>query len=130
MCRIQVFVSVAKWMATLANYDLAIGARIHGGLVATAASVPAVVIATDTRIDELAKRVGIPTVRAISLRKHLSLTSFLNSFVRFDGAFFDRNRTNIANNYVHMFNALNVPLSQHVFRIAKPLDKHTCTHAC
>ena len=116
--QVRVFASVTEWTAALASYDLSIGARIHGGLAATAASVPAVVIATDTRIDELAKRVGLPTVREISLPKQLSLKVFLDCCVpRFNGAVFDQNRARIAKKYVQLFEALQVPLSQHVRRI-------------
>ena len=118
--QVKVFTSVTEWVATLASYDLSIGARIHGGMAATAASVPAVVVATDTRIDELAKCVGVPTVREITLPKQLSLKVFLDCCVpRFDGAVFDQNRARIAKKYVHVFHALQVPLSQHVWRISQ-----------
>ena len=115
--QVKVFVSVKEWVNTLKHYDLAIGARIHGGLAATAASVPAVVVATDMRIDELAKRVGIPTVRAFGLRQNLSLANFLRN-VHFDGAVFDQNRAMIARKYVHAFSALGVPIGSYVERIA------------
>ena len=77
-------------------------------------------IATDTRIDELAKHVGVPTVREISLPKQLTLKMFLDCCVpRFDGTVFDQNRARIAKKYVHLFNALKVPLSEHVWRISQ-----------
>ena len=118
--QVKIFTSVTEWVATLASYDLYIGARIHGGMAATAASVPAVLVATDTRIDELAKRMEIPTVREITLPKQLSLKVFLDCCVpRFNGAVFDQNRARIAKKYVHVFHALQVPLSQHVWRISQ-----------
>lgn len=117
--QVRLFDSVAEWVATLATCDVYIGARIHGGLAATAASTPAVVVATDVRMDELAKRVGLPTVRATSLSAQPIFGAFLNQrAASFNGTAFDRNRREIARGYVEIFTALGVPASQHVRQIA------------
>ena len=117
--QVRLFDSLAEWVATLAACDVYIGARVHGGLAATAASTPAVVVATDVRMDELARRVGLPTVRAISLSARPSLHALLNQHAAsFDGAAFDRNRREIARGYIEIFAGLGVPLSPHVRRIA------------
>ena len=83
--QVKLFVSAEDWIETMKSYDLAICARIHGSMAAIAASIPAVVIATDSRIEELAKRMNIPTVRHLVLKAHMTLNAFLKHFVDFNG---------------------------------------------
>ncbi len=116
--QVRLFPTVSQWIATLAHFDLVISARIHGSLAATAASVPAVAVATDMRIDELASRMQIPTVKATHLRPNLDLPTFIQRYVRFDGRAFDDNRAAIAERYVGILGALGLPASQRVVRIA------------
>ena len=62
--QVKFFTSVRPWLLELRGCDLQIGGRIHGTLAAVAASTPAVVVATDMRIDEMAQRMGLPSARA------------------------------------------------------------------
>ena len=116
--QVRLFATVPPWIATLAQFDLVISARIHGSLAATAASVPAVAVATDLRINELASRMQIPTVQATHLGPNLDLPTFIQRYVRFDGHAFDDNRAAIAERYVSTLGALGLPASQRVVRIA------------
>ena len=116
--QVKLFVSAEDWIETMKSYDLAICARIHGSMAAIAASIPAVVIATDSRIEELAKRMNIPTVRHLVLKAHMTLNAFLKHFVDFNGTTFDSNRASVAREYVHMLGLLGVPISPHIRLIA------------
>jgi hypothetical protein len=74
---VRAFTDIQRWIDYLATFDLSVGARIHGALLAVAAGVPAVCIAHDDRIDELAHTCGLPTVRVAEFRRIRSLEQLL-----------------------------------------------------
>lgn len=54
------FNDVSAWRQMAKNYDVYIGDRIHGGVVAMQAGVPALILYADVRVAELAEYHGIP----------------------------------------------------------------------
>lgn len=58
--KVRFCVNVPGWLELLNTVDLSIGSRIHGNIAAVLAGVPAFIIATDSRILELARFHNIP----------------------------------------------------------------------
>lgn len=58
--RIRFFLDATPWISYLSGFDFAIGTRVHGTIGAISAGIPAVLLAHDTRTEELAKYHGIP----------------------------------------------------------------------
>ncbi|MDE6723988.1 MAG: polysaccharide pyruvyl transferase family protein [Ruminiclostridium sp.] len=58
--KVRFCVNVPSWLKLLNTVDLSIGSRIHGNIAAVLAGVPAFIIATDSRILELARFHNIP----------------------------------------------------------------------
>ena len=48
--RATYYVTMPAWREGLSAFDAVIGCRIHGGMIAVAAELPAVVITIDTRV--------------------------------------------------------------------------------
>ena len=124
--QVRLFTDVGEWAAQLRTCDLVLSGRIHGALLATvAAAVPAVVVSTDVRIDELAARMLLPSVRTHALEANLTLQR-LWPHIRDAGApprqqrgrAFDANRADIARAHVRSFEALGIPVSERVVAIA------------
>lgn len=62
--RIRSFVNVKSWIDFLKQADFNIGCRIHGNVTSILAGTPSFVLATDSRIRELAEYHRIPHMRA------------------------------------------------------------------
>ncbi|MCH5316960.1 MAG: polysaccharide pyruvyl transferase family protein [Eubacterium sp.] len=55
-------INVPSWLKLLRSADLSIGTRIHGNIAAILAGTPAYIIATDSRVLELARYHNIPYI--------------------------------------------------------------------
>lgn len=60
--KIQFCVNVPSWLDLLKTVDFSIGTRIHGSIAAVLAGIPTFILATDTRMMELAKYHNIPYI--------------------------------------------------------------------
>ena len=87
----RAFFDTTAWMEYLRRFDLVIGLRIHGCVLALHAGVPALCIAHDSRTRELCEVMKVPFVMASEVSTGISRAA-LASLVKFDGAEFDRNR--------------------------------------
>lgn len=65
--RLFFFLDVARYDVMASTFDLAVGYRVHGILPAIAQGVPAVMVAYDTRSQELAETLGVPLVGETTL---------------------------------------------------------------
>jgi hypothetical protein len=68
--RYLLFQDVSAWRQAASNYDVYIGDRFHGGVVCLQAGRPALVIASDQRMAELAAYFGIPHTSFKEIKKH------------------------------------------------------------
>ncbi|MCH5316959.1 MAG: polysaccharide pyruvyl transferase family protein [Eubacterium sp.] len=60
--RARICVNVPSWLKLLQTVDFSVGTRIHGNVAAILAGTPALVIATDARVLELARYHNIPYI--------------------------------------------------------------------
>lgn len=65
--RARFCINVPSWLKLLRGVDFSIGSRIHGNIAAVLAGTPAYIIATDSRILELARYHNIPYTTAKEL---------------------------------------------------------------
>lgn len=59
----HIFSDMNKWAEFIKSYDVAFGFRIHGNIIALKNGVPAINIATDSRVYEMCELFKIPYVR-------------------------------------------------------------------
>lgn len=118
--RIRFFTNVHDWKKSLSKMDLAFGGRIHGNLIAVAASIPVFIVAPDYRVLEIAQRMQIPHTTSLDkgLVHGLDVAKFVSKKA-FDGAAFDRNRCETAKLYEEVFGRFNIGISSHVKNIAR-----------
>ncbi|WP_375424990.1 polysaccharide pyruvyl transferase family protein [uncultured Friedmanniella sp.] len=76
-----------SWMHRMRSFDLAVGPRIHGNIVAILAGTPGLVLAHDSRTLELARYHGIPHVAPAELD---GLRSLEDLYPRLDFTEFNR----------------------------------------
>jgi hypothetical protein len=113
----RVFFNVGSWIEYLSSFDLSMGVRLHGNMLAIQAATPGICIYHDSRTRELCSITKIP---------HISTQEFLNArniqelvrLVSFDGDDFDKNRVRIAREYQKLLLSYDVDVSNTLNLIA------------
>ena len=110
--RLHMFCDLDAWVAFLRGCDLCISARIHGSQVAMLAMTPFLLIATDSRIEELAQQMALPCIRSDDPELAPLLADPLRAQRRalaFDGEAYDRNRQQLARATVRLLEFSGLP---------------------
>ncbi len=100
----NVFFDVSAWLEHIRRFDFAIGARIHGTIIALQAGIPALCIAHDSRTLELCQTMGVPHVTPQDIPDGVKREDLLSLF-EFDADAFDANRQLLAKRYVAFLKA-------------------------
>jgi hypothetical protein len=122
--RFRVFFDVGAWLEFLAGFDLSLGTRLHGNLLALQAGTLGICIHHDARTKELCATTMIPH---LSIKTCLAAKSFrqLVEMVHFDGGEFDRRRADLARTYRGLLLDGGIKVSQSLDRLveggARPL---------
>lgn len=94
----NVFFDISSWMEHYKKFDLVIGARIHGVMLALQAGVPALCIAHDSRTLELCQTMRVPYVLSKDVSSGISRDNLM-SLIKFDPVEFDENRRILGEKY-------------------------------
>lgn len=94
------FYDVPAWMDSLRKFDLTIGSRYHGVALGIQAGLMGVVIAIDSRTEELCMQTSIPYIKASDIKKPLTRKNIKEMWMDFDGEGYDRQRAASAADYV------------------------------
>ena len=94
-----VFFNVPAWMEHYRHFDLVVGTRIHGVMLAVQAGIPALCIVHDSRTLELCQTMKVPHVDFRALAGDINLERLME-LAQFDADEFDENRKDLARNYV------------------------------
>ncbi len=104
----RVFFDVSEWLAYCRKFDLVVGTRIHGTMIALQAGTPAVCIVHDSRTLELCETMGVPHVLYEALPDGIGYRD-LPSLFDFDADAFDENRLRLCATYVRFLERNAVP---------------------
>lgn len=108
------FFNANHWMEYSRKFDLSIGTRLHGNMLAFQAGVPSVFLSHDSRTSELTDIMKLPSCNL----SDLSLTSKAEILekIQFDGQLYDDNRKKIAIEYVDILEKSGLVVSQELKR--------------
>lgn len=95
----RVFFDVPSWMEHYRRFDLVLGTRIHGVMLALQAGVPGLVVVHDSRTLELCEMMNVPHVLISDVASGIDREN-LSEMIKFDPATFDANRQVLADQYV------------------------------
>ncbi|MCQ3828322.1 polysaccharide pyruvyl transferase family protein [Microbulbifer elongatus] len=100
------FFNAAAWMEYARKFDISVGTRLHGNMLAFQAGVPSSFVSHDSRTSELVSVMKLPTcswesLEMESIRDVVSMTNF-------DGGLYDVNRKFLAKKYVDVLNSYGV----------------------
>ncbi len=105
------FLDIDQWLASMHEYDLYIGSRVHGAIAALLAGTPALLFTHDSRTTELASLAKIPSlpvamVDAISDGNLEPLSTWYDE-ADWDG--YSERMNDLRDNYISFLNANGVP---------------------
>lgn len=97
----RVFFDISHWLEHYRQFDLIVGTRIHGTVLALQAGVPALCIAHDARTTEMCRTMQIPHVFAAEVIDGVSRDRLVSlTWSRFDPDAFDANRIKLCARYL------------------------------
>jgi hypothetical protein len=96
--RFITFFGANPWMEYSKKFDLSIGTRLHGNMLAFQSEVPSVFLSHDSRTSELVDIMKLPNCNIKSLE--FSSIKEINDKLNFSGIEYDNNRKKIADKYV------------------------------
>lgn len=120
----NLFFSVPAWLEHYRRFDLVVGARLHGVVLALQAGVPALCIAHDARVLELCCTMGIPHVLPAQVGRGISLKD-LAELATFDADEFDANRRALCRKYVDFLRGNGLTVVQWLEELAAPIPART-----
>lgn len=94
-----IFFDVQSWLEHYRRYDIVVGTRIHGVMLALQAGIPGLCIAHDSRTLELCQTMMVPHVTAQEVSGGITRDQLTELF-NFDADAFDANRRQIAARYI------------------------------
>lgn len=99
------FFNVPAWMEHMRRFDLVIGARIHGVMLALQAGIPAICIAHDSRTLELCETMKVPFLQANEISNGIEKKLLDECIKGFDWGDFDHNRWKLSSNYTEFLSS-------------------------
>lgn len=119
--RFRVFFDVEAWLEFLTGFDLVVGVRFHGNLLAMQAGTPGVCVVHDARTEELCQTTVLPHVRPKQVLSANSVEELVEA-ATFDAVAFDARRKELANTYWRLLSSCGVESSESLRRLASEAD--------
>jgi hypothetical protein len=106
----RIFFDAGAWIEYLSSFDLSMGVRLHGNMLAVQAATPGICVYHDSRTQELCSVTKIPN---ISTQQFLNAQNIqeLVKIVSFNGDSFDKNRSRIACEYRQLLCSYDITTS-------------------
>ena len=89
------YFDVNEWMYQLHQFDLSVGTRLHGNMLALQAGTPSIFLPHDSRTQELADIMALPTYPLEKVTRASTIEKVVAN-VSFDGEFYDLSRQKLA----------------------------------
>lgn len=110
------FFNANHWMEYSRSFDLSLGTRLHGNMLAFQAEVPTIFLSHDSRTSELVDIMKLPSSKMSGLSLDSKSEIFDN--VNFDGALYDSNRKRLSKKYVQILQESGLIVTSSLKRFA------------
>ncbi|MEO9945779.1 polysaccharide pyruvyl transferase family protein [Paraglaciecola sp.] len=117
------YYNVNEWMHQLQQYDLSLGTRLHGNMLALQSGTPSIFMAHDSRTQELADVMALPTFPLAKINRATTLEDVVGG-VEFDGIKFDKSRQNLCSKYLKLINDTGLSASEGIVELSKEFEKN------
>jgi hypothetical protein len=115
--RFVTYFSIGEWMEQLTKYNLSLGTRFHGNLLALQSGIPALFIGHDTRTSELIETIKVPRIDS-NVFNCSNIADIFQS-IQFDYEAFDRERFRLACKYKDILLGHGLKLNQNLIQLTE-----------
>ena len=105
--KFSTYFNTEEWMYKLKRFDLSIGTRMHGNMLAWQAGTPCILLPHDSRLTELVEIMQLPKFSLDKVHSKTTLESVVNR-VEFDATKYDKSRQVLAKRYLKILEDTNV----------------------
>jgi hypothetical protein len=105
--QVRIYYDVDQWLEDAARFDLSIGLRLHGNMVAFQSGCPAVWIHHDARTQELAETMALPSMDLKEFNSAPDLQAVKNR-VNFDMNHYAQTRITLLARYIEILEVNNI----------------------
>lgn len=116
------YFNVNEWMYQLHQFDLSVGTRLHGNMLALQSGIPSIFMPHDSRTQELADIMALPTYSLDKITRATTLETVLEN-VAFDGDHYDRTRRILAGKYKKLINDTGLQVNEGIDQLSRELEK-------
>ena len=109
----SVYFDANEWMHQLQKFDLSVGTRMHGNMLAWQAGIPSILIPHDSRTLELSQTMGLPHLPSSKIRSDMTLEELIE-VARTDGREYDFKRQRLLGLYCSVLEQSGADLSPHL----------------
>jgi len=113
---LDTFFSIDTWLEHIKHYDLALGTRMHGNMLAFQSRIPTIFITHDSRVTEMIDTMKLPYIDQKILLQSTSFDNLLEA-VWFDAEEYNKTRTLLARRYCDMFAKHHIKLDPKILCI-------------
>ncbi|MDO6709140.1 polysaccharide pyruvyl transferase family protein [Aliiglaciecola sp. 2_MG-2023] len=116
------YFDVNEWMYQLHQFDLSVGTRLHGNMLALQAGTPSIFMPHDSRTQELADIMALPTYQLDKITRATTLETVIEN-VDFDGVKYDNSRQTLSRKYKKLINDTGLNASDGLNSLTKQKEK-------
>ena len=107
---LETFFNVEAWMEYLLRFDLSIGSRMHGNMLALQTGIPTVFLTHDARLKELVEIMKLPYVPLDEISK-IDKIEDLIPLISFDSDNYNSNRHILAKKFCDIYSFHNIDIN-------------------
>lgn len=105
----EIFFNVESWMEYLLRFDLSLGTRMHGNMIALQSGIPIVFLTHDARLEEMVSIMKLPSISFNDV-KNLTKVEEMLDLIKFNPKVYNQNRRLLAKKFydIYTFHNLNI----------------------
>lgn len=110
--KVRNYFSVDQWLEDTSKFDISLGLRLHGNMVALQSGTPALWITHDARTRELVETMALPSIDLETFLHRCSTPQDVSSYLKcnFDVDSYRNRRRLQASRYEEMFKSAGIPM--------------------
>ena len=106
----ETFFNVEAWMEYLNRFNLSIGSRMHGNMIAMQSGIPTIFLTHDARLQEMVNIMKLPFVKFNEI-KNINKLEEIIPLINFDPIKYNNNRKELAKRFCNIYDYHNLTIN-------------------
>lgn len=114
----ETFFNTEVWMEYLRRFDLSIGSRMHGNMIALQSGIPTIFLTHDARLQEMVDIMKLPSVKFNEAAKTNHLEEIL-PLINYDPTVYNNNRIKLAKLFYNIYDSHGIDIHPGLKQISR-----------